>query len=156
MNRCATAIRSRCRRPHRVKTFLGRENKTHKRRVPVTASMAWPTPSTKMAERSTNRWQHRLKREHPTGTERTKRSTKSADGRVATVVATRQEKTTCPTKKRQNPLDSDRPSHGRRYTQNQIPLTPAPRWHSLPPTSRKWSCADRKPTVLAVRSFYLQ
>jgi hypothetical protein len=50
-------------------------------------------PSTKMEERSTIRWQHRLKREHPTGTERNKnRSMKSADGRVATVVATRQEK----------------------------------------------------------------
>ena len=37
----------------------------------------------------------------------------SADGRVATG-ATRQRKKTCPTKKGKNPLDSDRPSHGRR------------------------------------------
>jgi len=44
-----------------------------------------------MEERSTTRWQHRLKREHPTCTDRTNRSTKSADGRVATV-ATRREK----------------------------------------------------------------
>ena len=38
----------------------------------MTASNAWPTSIFKMEERSTNRWQHRLKREHPTGTERTK------------------------------------------------------------------------------------
>ncbi len=37
-----------------------------------------------MKTRSINSWQHRLKREHPTGTERN-RSSKSADGRVATV-----------------------------------------------------------------------
>jgi hypothetical protein len=42
--------------------------------------------------RSTIRWQHRPKRERPTGTERTNRSTKSADGRMATVV-TRRRKT---------------------------------------------------------------
>jgi len=39
-----------------------------------------------MEARSKIRWQHRLNREHPTGTERTKSLTKSADGRVATVV----------------------------------------------------------------------
>jgi hypothetical protein len=52
---------------------LRKEKQKPKRRVPVTASMAWPNfPSTKMEERSTNRWQHRLKREHPTCTERNK------------------------------------------------------------------------------------
>src|SRR5271155_4399583 len=40
------------------------------------------------------------------------RSSKSADGRVATV-ATGARGKTCPTKKQKNPLDSDRPSHGR-------------------------------------------
>jgi hypothetical protein len=30
----------------------------------VTASMAWPNFHREMEERSTNRWQHRLKREH--------------------------------------------------------------------------------------------
>jgi hypothetical protein len=35
------------------------------RRVPVTASMAWPNFHREMEERSTNRWQHRLQREHP-------------------------------------------------------------------------------------------
>src|SRR5690242_1090952 len=64
-----------------------------------------------MEERSTNRWQHRLQRERPTCTER-QSLTKSADGRMATV-ATRQRKKPCPTKNQKNPLDSDRPSHGR-------------------------------------------
>jgi hypothetical protein len=68
-----------------------------------------------------NSWQHRLKREHPTCTER-KSLTKSADGRVATVVATRRRKKSCPTKKQQNPLDSDRPSHGRFITSELRPL----------------------------------
>src|SRR5450755_4822634 len=49
--------------------------------------MAWPNFHREMEERSTNRWQHRLKREHPTCTERTNRSLKSADGRVATVAS---------------------------------------------------------------------
>src|SRR5437899_10370560 len=40
--------------------------------------------------------------------------TKSADGRVATVATRRGEKP-CPIKKKMNPLDSDRPSHGRLY-----------------------------------------
>ena len=49
----------------------------------MTALIAWPTLIFKMEERSTNRWQHRLKRERPTCTER-KSLTQSADGRVAT------------------------------------------------------------------------
>jgi hypothetical protein len=40
----------------------------------VTALMAWPNFYREMEERSTNRWQHRLKREHPTCTERVNRS----------------------------------------------------------------------------------
>ncbi len=40
------------------------------RRVSVTALIAWPTSMLEMEERSPIRWQHRLKREHPTGTER--------------------------------------------------------------------------------------
>ena len=40
-------------------------------------------PSREMKPRSIIRWQHRLKREHPTGTGRKCRSSKSADGRVA-------------------------------------------------------------------------
>src|SRR5215469_11755749 len=47
------------------------ETEKPKRRVPVTASNAWPDSSFD-EERSPNRWQHRLKREHPSGTERTK------------------------------------------------------------------------------------
>jgi hypothetical protein len=58
----------------------------------VTALIAWPNfHSQERNGRSINRWQHRLKREHPTGTERKHRSSKSADGRLATV-ATRPEK----------------------------------------------------------------
>ena len=38
----------------------------------MTASMAWPNFHREMEERSTIRWQHRLKREHPTCTERNK------------------------------------------------------------------------------------
>ncbi len=51
----------------------------------MTASMAWPNFQLFMEERSPNRWQHRLKRERPTCTER-QSLIKSADGRVATVV----------------------------------------------------------------------
>jgi hypothetical protein len=60
----------------------------------VTALIAWPTSILEMEERSTNRWQHRLKREHPTCTGR-ESLTKSADGRVATVATRRGEKTLC-------------------------------------------------------------
>src|SRR5579872_5120987 len=52
--------------------------------------------------------------ERPTCTERTKIAHQSADGRMATVANSAGEKP-CPTKKQKNPLDSDRPSHGRRY-----------------------------------------
>ena len=38
----------------------------------MTALIAWPTSILRMKERSIIWWQHRLKREHPTGTERTK------------------------------------------------------------------------------------
>ena len=38
----------------------------------MTASMAWPNFHREMEERSIIRWQHRLKREHPTCTERSK------------------------------------------------------------------------------------
>ena len=40
----------------------------------MTALMAWPNFHREMEERSTIRWQHRLKREHPTCTERISRS----------------------------------------------------------------------------------
>ena len=36
----------------------------------MTASKPWPTSIFKMEKRSTNSWQHRLKRERPTCTER--------------------------------------------------------------------------------------
>jgi hypothetical protein len=67
--------------------------------------------------RSTNRWQHRLKRERPTCTERNESLLESANGSMATVATRREEKETCSTKPDQNRLDSDRPSHGRRLHQ---------------------------------------
>ena len=82
-------------------------------RVPVTAfNRLAQTSSLRRSTGRLIRWQRRLKRERPTCTERKNRS-QSADGRMATV-ATRQEKKPCPTKTQKNPLDSDRPSHGRR------------------------------------------
>ncbi|SRR6266496_226520 len=57
----------------------------------------------KEKDRSTIRWQHRLKRERPTCTERKNRSSKSADGRVATVMATRQERKTLSNEKTKEP-----------------------------------------------------
>ncbi len=53
----------------------------------------WHRPSLGWDGRSIIRWQHRLKREHPTGTERTKSLMKSADGRVATVANWAEKKT---------------------------------------------------------------
>jgi hypothetical protein len=65
----------------------------------VTASMAWPNFHREMEERSTNRWQHRLKREHPTCTERNQKSLiESADGRVATGLAWARRKNASKTK----------------------------------------------------------
>src|ERR1700731_1654652 len=73
-----------------------------------------------MDERSIIRWQHRLKRERPTCTERTKTLTRvRMEGWRQWL--TRPEKKPCPTKKQQNPLDSDRPSHGRRLHSLRIP-----------------------------------
>ena len=57
----------------------------------MTALIAWPTFIFEMEERSPIRWQHRLKREHPTCTER-KSLLESADGRVATVANSAGEK----------------------------------------------------------------
>src|ERR1700680_3092386 len=70
--------------------------------------------STKMEERSTNRWQHRLKREHPTCTERESLNEECGWKGGDSGDSAQREKT-CPTKKQKNPLDSDRPSHGRPF-----------------------------------------
>src|SRR6266404_2779987 len=61
-------------------------------------------------ERSTNRWQHRLKREHPTCTERSNRSqrVRMEGWRHGS------EKKRSSKQKHKNRLDTDRPSHGRR------------------------------------------
>ncbi len=55
----------------------------------------------------------RLKRERPMCTERNESLLESADGSMATVATRRENKTLSP-EKQTNPLDSDRPSHGRR------------------------------------------
>ena len=59
----------------------------------MTALIAWPgfTPQ-EQNHRAINRWQHRLKRERPTCTERNESLLESADGSMATV-ATRRRKT---------------------------------------------------------------
>ena len=70
-NRCTTVTRQRCRRQHKVKIFLGRKKPKTQSRVPVTALMAWPRSHIQeQSHRATIRWQHRLKRERPTCTER--------------------------------------------------------------------------------------
>jgi hypothetical protein len=80
----------------------------------VTASMAWPNfPSTKMEQRSTNRWQHRLKREHPTCTERNKIAQREYGWKGGDSGDSAGEKTLS-NEKTKKPLDSDRPYHGRR------------------------------------------
>ena len=62
----------------------------------MTASIAWPNFHREMEERSKIRWQHRLKREHPTCTERNIKSLiESADGRVATGLVGVSGPTTC-------------------------------------------------------------
>ena len=65
MNRCAIASREHCRPQPKVKIFYERRSKKKeqkpKRRVPVTASIAWPTSIRGMDERSKIRWQHRLR-----------------------------------------------------------------------------------------------
>ena len=43
MNRCAIASREQCRPQHKSKAFLRKEKQKPKARVPVTASIAWPT-----------------------------------------------------------------------------------------------------------------
>ena len=57
----------------------------------MTASIAWATFHSSVKHRSPNRWQHRLKRERPTCTERNDSLLESANGSMATV-ATRREK----------------------------------------------------------------
>jgi hypothetical protein len=77
--------------------------------------MAWPSfHPLKMEPRSTIRWQHRLKREHPTCTERINRSSKSADGRVAT----RREKRLAQRKNKRMHLTPTGPLREGRYAQN--------------------------------------
>src|SRR5258705_12873861 len=54
-----------------IKNIEEKRKTKRKRRVPVTALNAWPNfHSQEWNGRSTIRWQHRLKREHPTCTRR--------------------------------------------------------------------------------------
>jgi len=95
------------------KLFCEKVETKPKRRVPVTASNAWPTSIFVTEERSIIRWQHRVQRERPTCTERKHRSPECGwkDG----VSGDSAGEKPCPTKNKTNPLDSDRPSHGKRY-----------------------------------------
>jgi len=66
-----------------------------------------------MDERSPNRWQHRLNREHPTCTGRIKLAHRECGWKGGDSGDSAAEKP-CPTKNKIKSLDSDRPSHGRR------------------------------------------
>jgi hypothetical protein len=71
---------------NKVKTVPGGEKTKAQSRVPVTALMGWPRFTfQEQNHRAPNRWQHRLKRERPTCTERNKSLLESADGSMATV-----------------------------------------------------------------------
>jgi hypothetical protein len=77
------------------------------------------TPSARSSKGRDNRWQHPLNREHPTCSERAKRSHQSADGRVATKATARRTSNRVQTGKEmncpqlhKNRIDNDRPSHG--------------------------------------------
>ena len=50
MSRCTTATSERCRPLHKIKIFHERKSKSPKRRVPVTALMAWPRLDSVRAE----------------------------------------------------------------------------------------------------------
>src|ERR1039457_5670068 len=65
-----------------------------------------------MDERSIIRWQRRLKREHPTCTER--KSLLEECGWKGGDSGDSAGEKPCLIRKQKNPLDSDRPSHGRR------------------------------------------
>jgi hypothetical protein len=131
----------------RIVQVHGIGNTKLKRRVAVTASMAWPSFHREMEERSTNRWQHRLQREHPTGTERRKSLTESADGRVATAMAgkglwvavlvAKRKSSASPPTFLPSGMVADRSSPSRvRYAAQNAPLT-APGRSANPPLGRK-------------------
>src|SRR5271168_936325 len=106
--------------------------------------MAWPDFHREMEERSTNRWQHRLQREHPTCTERNKSLTKSADGRVATGLVGARSMNRAKTKNTVRLLPflpdgmvTDRSSPSRvRYAAKNAPLT-APGRSAHPPARKE-------------------
>jgi hypothetical protein len=139
MNRCAIASREHCRPQPKVKIFYERKSKKKeqksKRRVPVTASIAWPTSIREMDERSKIRWQHRLKREHPTCTERRSLLEECGwKGGDSGLLGEREN--LCPTKKQKNSLDSDRPSHGRRFRSEPVAIRVKP-WGFESPLSHQ-------------------
>src|SRR5438309_5902315 len=79
----------------------------------MTASIAWPTSVVMMEIKVDNQVAAPAETRNTQLAPSDKTSlTKSADGWVATVATRRGEKP-CPIKKKMNPLDSDRPSHGR-------------------------------------------
>jgi hypothetical protein len=80
----------------------------------VTALIAWPSFIFEMEPRSINRWQHRLKREHLTCTERNKALIEECGWKGGDSAAKKQRDQQ---NSKTNPHDSDRPSHGRRLHQ---------------------------------------
>ena len=86
-NRCATAIRQRCRQQHKGKTFLRKETQKPKRRVPVTASNAWPTSIVEMEREVENQVAAPAATRTPNLHRAQETLIESADGRVATVLA---------------------------------------------------------------------
>src|SRR5258708_13482556 len=96
----------------------------------MTALMAWPTFILEMEERSTNRWQHRLKREHPTCTERNNSLIKKS-GWKGVDSGTRQEKNLVQRKNKRTHLPPTALLMKHHYTQHAGPMPTHPlRSHS--------------------------
>src|ERR1019366_7506101 len=124
------AIRERFRQPHKSKTFSERKSKSPKPSSGDCVNRRAHVPLSGVGSQVDNRWQHRLKREHPTCTERIKSLIEECGWKGGDSGGDSVEKKPCPTKERQNQLDSDRPSHGRRL-------------HSLTPSrNRSWCYGD--------------
>src|ERR1700686_2608856 len=113
-----------------------------------------------MDGRSKIRWQHRLKREHPTCTERTKSLNEECGWKGGDSGDSAGEKP-CPMKQQKNPLDSDRPSHGRRLHSKpaeRLPLCRSRRYNEFSTchefTYRTRTVAESKKGWTFASSFY--
>ena len=154
---------SACRRRHKTKRRSAKGKTKAQSRVSVTAFNRLAHFHQRMDERSIIRWQHRLKREHPTCTERTKSLNKSADGRVATV-ATRWEKNIVQRKNSKTHLtptgllmegdytQSPPPDHPPVLfqTQRQLSIRPAALIRSIFDSKRRLPVAGQTPIMLSL------